>query len=135
MDSPHKNTITRRALAERTGVGWYSLLIEPERDESGNPVTIQAAYIGRDETANYFTTYEMPYGEAIGLRDTMRGQGYLPFVVPYEKIVDGELQKVAALRLSLEKAQKLENDPALAQFTGETSLLAQARATSNSISR
>jgi hypothetical protein len=135
MDTPHKNTITRRALAERTGVAWYSLLIEPERDESGNPVTIQAAYIGRDETANYFTTYEMPYADALKLRDSMRAHGYPPFLVPYTKTVDGEPQKVAALRVSLEKAQRLAADPALDSLSGETSLFTQACAAPDSITR
>jgi hypothetical protein len=112
-------------ISTRTGAAWFSLLIEPERDGAGNHVTIQPEYIGRDETANYLQTRELPKDEARSLFEvlsqTYRAAGGL------STYTNNQGKEVGIVRISIEKARELEANSAFIGATNESSLLQQIR--------
>lgn len=113
------NTTTREFIERHVGGRWRSLCVTPERDNLGSPVTI--SNIGEDLYATHLQSSLMPLPQARYVRDTL--QVRYRQLITVDPTVSNE-PGFAVLRMNIEKARVLEQNPKFDADTHQASLTA-----------
>ena len=114
------HTSTRIFIQQRIGGRWRSLCITPERDNLGNPVTID--HIGEDTYASHFQSSLMPIETARSISERLAkdyGQR-----IHFDPSVSND-PGYAVLRISTEKAEALLKNESFRADTKLDSLYVQ----------